>query len=403
MRIGLGGGSRVARGGVSVGRGGFRGGLGLGPFNISGGSRGKGNDGSWLWNLMVLGIYVLIGLVLFFSAIAIISTILLGCCFLAGSIFLHLNRNLEPQPQDSDLFGNKTKSQRTGLGLTVLGAIGVLLLIWRDALTKAWNDFLYVQGDSWLNLLRSHVELSLWLATLGFLLSLPLHWLFFKSHGERNNAKWRYLVLATTTIIGLSISSFALTINHGIQNGPKGIFGIERSISITIFLFILGCAITFSAILLRKEVDKTQKAFLNSFAKLERSKFLSSETTKGLTKVDLVTGSLISLGSVLPWEAFGSFSYNGLDFRTLSSGFGDGMITALLGLAIVFLSISQIRETASSKWKTLLKVLLAVFSCILSTRALGTILGDTGFGLWITVISSYLCGVTNIWKSLATK
>ena len=66
-------------------------------------------------------------------------------------------------------------------------------------------------------------------------------------------------------------------------------------------------------------------------------------------------------------------------------------------------SISQIRENASTKWKTLLKVLLAIFSCILSTRALGIILGDTGFGLWITVISSYLCGVTNIWKSLATK
>ena len=41
MRLGIGGGGRVLRGGVSVGRGGARGGIGVGPFHLSGGSRGS--------------------------------------------------------------------------------------------------------------------------------------------------------------------------------------------------------------------------------------------------------------------------------------------------------------------------------------------------------------------------
>jgi hypothetical protein len=40
MRFGIGGGGRIARGGFSVGRGGVRGGVGVGPFSLSGGSRG---------------------------------------------------------------------------------------------------------------------------------------------------------------------------------------------------------------------------------------------------------------------------------------------------------------------------------------------------------------------------
>ena len=42
MRFGVGGGGRIARGGVSVGRGGVGGGIGVGPFSFTGGS-GKRN------------------------------------------------------------------------------------------------------------------------------------------------------------------------------------------------------------------------------------------------------------------------------------------------------------------------------------------------------------------------
>ena len=45
MRLGIGGGGRIARGGASVGRGGVRGGVGIGPFSISGGSGGGGGGG----------------------------------------------------------------------------------------------------------------------------------------------------------------------------------------------------------------------------------------------------------------------------------------------------------------------------------------------------------------------
>lgn len=46
MRIGLGGGGRILRGGASVGRGGIRGGVGVGPFSISGGGSSRRRSGS---------------------------------------------------------------------------------------------------------------------------------------------------------------------------------------------------------------------------------------------------------------------------------------------------------------------------------------------------------------------
>lgn len=44
MRFGIGGGGRIARGGVSVGRGGVRGGVGVGPFSVGSGGGGDGDD-----------------------------------------------------------------------------------------------------------------------------------------------------------------------------------------------------------------------------------------------------------------------------------------------------------------------------------------------------------------------
>lgn len=41
MRFGIGGGSRWLRGGASIGRGGVRGGVGIGPFSFTGGSRSR--------------------------------------------------------------------------------------------------------------------------------------------------------------------------------------------------------------------------------------------------------------------------------------------------------------------------------------------------------------------------
>ena len=41
MRFGLGGGSRLFRGGASIGKGGIKGGIGIGPFKITGGRRSR--------------------------------------------------------------------------------------------------------------------------------------------------------------------------------------------------------------------------------------------------------------------------------------------------------------------------------------------------------------------------
>jgi hypothetical protein len=55
MRLGIGGGGRIARGGVSVGRGGVRGGAGIGPFSVSGGAGGSGSAGvDFIFGLIVV-------------------------------------------------------------------------------------------------------------------------------------------------------------------------------------------------------------------------------------------------------------------------------------------------------------------------------------------------------------
>lgn len=74
MRLGVGGGGRIVRGGASVGRGGLRGGVGVGPFSVSGGSRGRrggGNDELWGY-LALLGLAALaVAAVLFALAFAV--------------------------------------------------------------------------------------------------------------------------------------------------------------------------------------------------------------------------------------------------------------------------------------------------------------------------------------------
>ena len=59
MRFGVGGGGRIARGGVSAGRGGLGGGIGIGPFSLTGGSGGRkrvtGDDAEGIvWICLIL-------------------------------------------------------------------------------------------------------------------------------------------------------------------------------------------------------------------------------------------------------------------------------------------------------------------------------------------------------------
>ena len=70
MRFGVGGGGRIARGGASVGRGGVRGGVGIGPFSVSGGS---GGGGGGLFELVLWLAVVIFGL--------LISAVLLAFSF----------------------------------------------------------------------------------------------------------------------------------------------------------------------------------------------------------------------------------------------------------------------------------------------------------------------------------
>lgn len=59
MRFGIGGGGRIARGGFSFGRGGVRGGVGVGPFSLSGGSLGGGGGGEVIASLLAICIFFL--------------------------------------------------------------------------------------------------------------------------------------------------------------------------------------------------------------------------------------------------------------------------------------------------------------------------------------------------------
>jgi hypothetical protein len=62
--LGIGGGGRIARGGVSVGRGGVRGGVGVGPFSLSGGGGGSGSAGG---NVLLgfIAVAAIVGLTVF--------------------------------------------------------------------------------------------------------------------------------------------------------------------------------------------------------------------------------------------------------------------------------------------------------------------------------------------------
>ena len=75
MRFGIGGGGRVARGGASVGRGGVRGGVGIGPFSVSGGSGGGG--GGLLELFFWLGV-VIFGLLIWQSCWCFVGPVLYG-------------------------------------------------------------------------------------------------------------------------------------------------------------------------------------------------------------------------------------------------------------------------------------------------------------------------------------
>lgn len=83
MRFGLGGGGRIARGGFSVGRGGVRGGVGVGPFSLSGGSRGGGSSGggevlAWLLAVCVVILAFLLAVFFTFVLLPVLATFALA-------------------------------------------------------------------------------------------------------------------------------------------------------------------------------------------------------------------------------------------------------------------------------------------------------------------------------------
>ena len=62
MRLGIGGGKRIARGGISIGRGGVRAGVGSGPFSLTGGF-GRGSGAGFIENVMMLVLPLLVALI----------------------------------------------------------------------------------------------------------------------------------------------------------------------------------------------------------------------------------------------------------------------------------------------------------------------------------------------------
>jgi|GEM_PF-2918026 len=90
MRIGIGGGNRLLRGGVNVGRGGVRAGVGVGPFHVAGGGgrrRGRSSGGSPDWDEAADAFGpVFIGI--FLVMLALISYALVGSLVLASVALL---------------------------------------------------------------------------------------------------------------------------------------------------------------------------------------------------------------------------------------------------------------------------------------------------------------------------
>ena len=169
MRLGIGGGGFLGRGGISVGKGGIRGGVGSGPFHLSGGIRGKGgNSGSSDES----GGGLLLLLLAIPLVVAVFSSFVIALFSLIGPLLLHLIGNT----------GFKNKEGRTWSGIisTILGIFGVIYLKNRGALGSEWNyvfpDNRYRSYDiEIVDLLKVIFELCLWSTAIGFLVSVPMH------------------------------------------------------------------------------------------------------------------------------------------------------------------------------------------------------------------------------------
>lgn len=126
-------------------------------------------------------------------------------------------------------------------------------------------------------------------------------------------------------------------------------------------------------------------------------------TTRSLLIVAAICGGVVALGSLLPWASvsigFASASVDGMS--------GDGKITVVCGLVLLFASLALMRER---RWLYLvlaaLGALIAAFTSIYDATNISNATGasslaivSVGVGLWLVVVGSII-GCLAIAKAL---
>ena len=176
MRFGVGGGGRIARGGVSAGRGGVGGGIGIGPFSLTGGAGRKNRVTQEEADSLVIGL-------LWFIACVIGAALFLALIVLFVPVgVLSLSRRLASKV-------SAEAAKKTELVVSVLLAIGGVLL------------FLYVQSQDLLaddvnqNYGREPVSVVMFVvgqvSVAGLILAFPISRLIHRLFGtpEENRKK----------------------------------------------------------------------------------------------------------------------------------------------------------------------------------------------------------------------
>jgi len=212
MRFGIGGGSRLARGGVSVGKGGVRAGIGSGPFSIKGGFRGGSGIGSGLEGILILATMVILAaalaslFVFMFLVVAVILQIQL-----ASLALRHTDLNSVTSRQ-SWIWRNRWGILHTYICTGLITSVG--LLFWTSSQDKLDECATYVNCKEALSLFHDSVvgaAMSFFIAAIGIVSLVVIFWSAFTRRQD-----WKMNKDATNEVY-LSIGRWCLSIPRAVK------------------------------------------------------------------------------------------------------------------------------------------------------------------------------------------
>jgi len=161
VRLGIGGGSRLARGGVSVGRGGVRGGIGSGPFSLSGGMGFRLGGASGFGGLLTL---LVVGAILVAAFIAVLAIPVIALLLVLPGLMRWISESGK-WPRAAVLFAAL---------LLAAGGFLLALFAYREFEISVWNLTNFDNEGPWgRDSERSYMATVVYAVALGGVAALP--------------------------------------------------------------------------------------------------------------------------------------------------------------------------------------------------------------------------------------